>query len=613
MKSLYLIYRKLTKEEEKELQNNSLQGAAVVLYEKEAFLSEETKENIGAQPIKSTINPNKINEEHLSRIAALGDTKIGDKVLRDHLMDGSNSLWYYLKFSVFHRSASKVQQVHSLLAILSQYEGIKTTIYNELSLPGYFFKNNVVFRASSKKKRSAIPYLIKYLFLFASRAVIGLLLLPFRLKKEACNLILCNPYNYQSILDKDTGSPIQADPHLGYLIKDSRKNTSFMLLSQIRAINLSQSYKFGFFNYFKLTKDSKRTIFFEPFLFIAFLSKNFHSRRKKINTQLLHFEQLVKITSWEDPYIRLSVETLLQSKKMLSQALWREEASKYLSKFQAIKSLTLIDEHSLKNRSLWYPLQKEEVKVLAVQHGAISSGNIAYRFVKADESKSLLPDVTLIRGTYTRNMLINDSVYTDSKLQITGHMRTDVIPTLLKQTSSQVSDNERPIILYATQPIQASDRQLKLRQYEDFFKVCKSLPGFDFIIKPHPNEADLSIYHSLAQKHGVKNFQVSTEDLYIQLAKSSLVITYFSTVGIEAIYFGKELITLDYNELDLQGFSRSEICHNVHNAEELTSTIQQIILHGKKVSPLNKAKFIEQRAYKIDGLSTQRHLNAILA
>ena len=68
-------------------------------------------------------------------------------------------------------------------------------------------------------------------------------------------------------------------------------------------------------------------------------------------------------------------------------------------------------------------------------------------------------------------------------------MRTDVIPTLLKK--HKLKPNQKTFVLYATQPILTSDKEIKIQQYHDFFKVCSKLPQFQFIIKPHPNEKKL--------------------------------------------------------------------------------------------------------------------------
>ena len=101
--------------------------------------------------------------------------------------------------------------------------------------------------------------------------------------------------------------------------------------------------------------------------------------------------------------------------KMLIQAILREEAAKIISKFQKTKTITLIDEHSLRNRSLWYSLKKNGTRVVAIQHGGISSGNLAYKFNTADKAYQPLPDLTLIRGEFTKSMLINDSIYNNKK------------------------------------------------------------------------------------------------------------------------------------------------------------------------------------------------------
>ena len=73
----------------------------------------------------------------------------------------------------------------------------------------------------------------------------------------------------------------------------------------------------------------------------------------------------------------------------------------------------------------------------------------------------------------------------------------------------------------------------------------------------------MELYHKIAKKYNANNYEINTGNLYSLIAKCNIVITYYSTVGIEAIYFNKELITLDYNKLDLQSYLKNKVSHNV--------------------------------------------------
>lgn len=612
MKTLYLVKRKLTSEEEQFVSKHQQEEDCIIYYEKPGFLSSRVIENKNSYLLDIGNMAYQLNEEHLARVASLGKVKVNKKTLHEHLQSKDNSFWFYLKFSVFHRSIGDIHDITVIRKLKQENPNYKIVIFSDKEvIDAYFdFPVKQLIKKTKRNKTLKIKYLFNFSILFFLRAICGLFLFPIRKTKRNANIILTNPYNHQQVLSRNAKQFIQSDPHLGYLIEESRNDCSFLLLSQLRAINLSQDFPFKPLNYFRYTKDSKRTIFFEPFLFLVLFSPKTHKRFKILKHQLAVFKSEVKHSKFGDDFLKHSIETCTNSSRMLFQAIWREEAAKLFLKFQGCRSFTLIDEHSLKNRSIWFPLKKAGVNIVAIQHGAISRGNIAYRFHNCDFPYSPLPNLTLIRGRFTHNMLSNDSIYKQNDLQIVGHMRTDVIPNLKKEREK--AKNRTFKILFATQPMQKSDRELRLQQYDDFFETCLKLKDYTFIIKPHPSEFKAKeFYQSMAKKKGVTNVTISSKDLYFQLADVDLVITYFSTVGIEAIYFDKDLITLDYLHLDFQSYLKNKVCYNVHNAKELTQAILELKQKKTIIPTAKKISFIEDRAFKIDGKSTQRHLNAI--
>ena len=156
-----------------------------------------------------------------------------------------------------------------------------------------------------------------------------------------------------------------------------------------------------------------------------------------------------------------------------------------------------------------------------------------------------------------------------------------------------------------------ADSELKERQLNDFLALCKALKGERFVIKPHPNEAEIDKYRKLVTSGLYPNLELYEGELYFLLASSKIVITYYSTVGLEAIYFNKELITLDHQERDFQGYSKAAIAHNVLDGKQLIATAINILKGDLTSNQELKRKFVEERAYKIDGKVTERVLENI--
>jgi hypothetical protein len=129
------------------------------------------------------------------------------------------------------------------------------------------------------------------------------------------------------------------------------------------------------------------------------------------------------------------------------------------------------------------------------------------------------------------------------------------------------------------------------------------------VIKPHPNEAEISKYRKLIGSGKYPNLELFEGELYLLLANCKLLITYYSTVGLEAVYFGKEVISLDYQKKDLQSYIQLGVAHPARDGNDLLQLYQKIAAEELRTSEEARKEFIKDRAYQIDGLVTQRVLS----
>jgi chromosome condensin MukBEF complex kleisin-like MukF subunit len=79
------------------------------------------------------------------------------------------------------------------------------------------------------------------------------------------------------------------------------------------------------------------------------------------------------------------------------------------------------------------------------------------------------------------------------------------------------------------------------------------------------------------------------------------VITCFSTVGSEAVYFHKPLVILDHLRQDIQNYHRNGVALQALNAEELKDLIDEILKGKININQNAYEEFINNYAYKIDG------------
>lgn len=619
--SLVFILRKLTKNEKDKLINNFLKENSVVYYEDDRFIDFEH------QNLKSIYSENisldKFTNDLILRSNSFGHFNLNGETLATKLKIYSNSYWYYFRFSLYHRSRKALTLKYLIQKIIEKNGSLISEIRvfgnDKNSISGIV--ENIEFIPNSSRNHpkrnisksiSQFNYLLKYGLLFIYRSIWGAIINSKNKLKTANKLIITNAYNQQEIVDLKSTQLIQGDPHLHYLLEKTLDDESIQYLSQIKPPALELNHRFSLKDYLKRNKFSKKTIYFEPFLFRSLFSTTFYKEYKAIlkkwNAAINLFENATL-----DDNEKVLLKSLKSLKKQLFLAAWRENAAQKLCKFMNLKSIVAIDEHALQNQSIFNGLKRNKIKTIAIQHGAISNSNMAYKFSTLDAKHEPFPDLTLLRGKYTQEMLLKEN-YPQHQLKIVGHIRTDAIPAIKSSKNKLNLFNEKhkkPLILYATQPIPPQEQSLKNQLTADFFKLCNDLPQYNFVLKPHPNEGSLALYESYSKQLNHKNFEFYFGNLYYLLAESDVVLTYFSTVGIEGIYFDKPLITNDYLQVDAQGYLKDGISINATNFQELKNAILQVIEKGSTVSKAKTDAFIERRVYKIDGKVAERCYDSI--
>jgi hypothetical protein len=288
---------------------------------------------------------------------------------------------------------------------------------------------------------------------------------------------------------------------------------------------------------------------------------------------------------------------------------WR----RFLKKWPTL-SITSVDENSPMVMSIMDAARFHNITCVGVQHGSIHNLHPAYIHSKADAVRNIFPDLTLVWGNYWKNFLVNVANYPSARVLVTGQQRTDAIPVLLKnieKINQLFGFQNKKIVLFASQPQQ--DASLRYRAAQDIFNAAKEHKQLLFVVKLHPSEMnDSQYYHSIANDIGCSNYQIDiNSDLYALLAVSAIVITCFSTVGSEALYFKKPIIILDHLKADLLGLIGRNLAIRATNAEELTVAINNIICGHEAIATNEIETYINEYAFKIDGLAAQRILNTI--
>jgi CDP-glycerol glycerophosphotransferase (TagB/SpsB family) len=213
-------------------------------------------------------------------------------------------------------------------------------------------------------------------------------------------------------------------------------------------------------------------------------------------------------------------------------------------------------------------------------------------------------------GEYWKQFLIEKGNYPKESVVSVGQIRTDVIPQLLK-AEKQKKAKPVEIIVFASQP--QRDPELRYQAAFDVFKAVKRLQKSKLVVKLHPRETDDEEYYdSVAKDAGCTNYVIDrTSDLYKLIASCDTLITCFSTVGTETVYFYKPLVILDHLNQDIQGYVAEGVAFHATNSFTLESILTGIFRGNLKIDREKYDAFIQKYAYRIDGKVAERCIKAI--
>lgn len=335
--------------------------------------------------------------------------------------------------------------------------------------------------------------------------------------------------------------------------------------------------------------------------------------RKKINLFVSHISCLNE--QWKDSL--LDIQSWILKEMIMLNGSTRLYLLQYLIfqsyfKNSSLRTVITISEHSSNERSILDAAKSAELKTVGIQHGVIGPSNISYNFLDNESKYHPIPDITIVWGDKWREFLTEKSCYTEENTITLGQLRTDLVnkyQSLRKIDLEHSFPEDKKWILFASQP--QKDENLRRQAAVDIIDAIKDKSDQFLIIKIHPAEKKI-YYQEILDKQQASNCVVVSEeaDLYNLLATCDLVITCFSTVGGEATFFNKPIITYDPLKEDIAHYYEHNIAEQVTNASELKTVINNI-LEGTADRTIHYKEYIKNHVHKVDGQTTQRYLDAI--
>jgi len=537
-----------------------------------------------------------------------GDKKVSDKSISEWMNQDKAGVWYYNRFRIYFYLRELAYEHVVMQGLSSEYEKvIAFTGDNEL------LKN--VDLLEIRKGKDIIkgkPDYLSYIN-YALLVVIRSLITIFRISKlRKIKHIVLAPSNRQSGLDFNTMKIVKDVFILSYFY--NKLDPDFVILdyTQMPRLYTDDKIRIKRYHYSSIHKDKLR-IYEEYFLLRAILSSKIRKKLKKASTNLLEIYDKIENSVSSDLEKVILMQYRKYHKSTLLYLLKYFTYDKLFSKHR-FSTISGIDENSPGVKSIFEAAGKNHITTIGLQHGSIYDLSVAYMYSKIDKDRNVMADYTMLWGDKWKETLINKGNFREESLIITGQIRTDIIPKLHsvdRQSVIKNIDPDKSLVVFASQP--QPDQQQRRQAALDVFGSVRDMKNVFLLVKLHPAEReDTGYYHKLAKESNCSNYSLMYDiDLFLLLSVCDIMITCYSTVGMETIYFGKPLIIHDPFKLDMASYFKEGVAFQATNENELEMYIEKILSSELKINQEAYKRFISGYAYKIDGKASERCLNFI--
>lgn len=546
-------------------------------------------ERVVLDDIKQEVNATLIQEwNHLADVTCNG------KTITDWLQIDGQSFWHYYKFKGYFTVREWRYEIQFLERYTQDFEEI-TFYTRHKQLSEMSWPTHVRIVHAETKKNEALPAAFSDFMRYAA----GCFLKSGSLKKIKGRNLIINKSIPQNIWNLEMEKWEKGNVYLQRVIDHPRWDGICISDTDIPPLKGKQ-----FVSHFAPSSNSIG----EAILFRSLINP-FHLWRALKVAKLLKARLNAIPTNDFSRTEQLIFTFLKQEASSSSLFALKFNAWKSALKKHQPKSIVLIDENSPLTRCVVDAARANDIPTFALQHGSIHEQHPAYMNAAGDSNRDVFPDYTLVWGEHWKNVLTNKGNHPRDRIHVVGQQRTDVIFDLLRHQEAlrkKLINTDQPKILFATQPQQ--DAQMRMRAAKDVFTALRNNPEFKGILKLHPAEkGDAPFYQGIALEVGCSNYELkSDEDLYVLLAAADVVITAFSTVGTEAVYFKKPIIIWDPLHQDLLGLIKLDLAFGVTDSESISKALHEILVNGQRKNESALDQFIREYVYQLDGKTAER-------
>ncbi len=545
------------------------------------------------------------NNKIFQHIINFGEHLINDVPITDLLMVENASIWHYHKFRSYFFISNLSYEIKAIENLAARY--IKVKIYSDNTfLQYYFHSSNIKFILPIKVLRKTnFLAAFNYAFFFLTRVLLSILLLN-KIKKK--NHIIIDHSIKQPCLNLLTLKPEHGNYNLQYLFE--KLDDEFAILDDLEIPKFFQGASFKLHSYYFTFKKNRFNS--EYVLFWGIFSKKIKKKLKEQSIELENKYDLIK-SQISDPIDQLIINYLISLHQTSKFFLFKYFSFRQFFQKHSFKSISSIDENSPRIKSIMDAAKVNNLLTFGIQHGIIHDLQPNYHFTSNDKKRNVTTDCTLVWGSYWENKLYDNANYPNNSIKITGFIRTDIIPRLKSIDDKKLFNlkEDQWMIVFASQPLKDADMRRHVA-YEVFSGI-KNIDNCRLVLKLHPAEMnDTEYYSKIAKDAGCSNVIINgTIDLYLLISKADIVITSFSTVGLESVFFNKPLITIDPLKQDIQSYHKDKIAFQASNNKELSGYIRGLMNGSLSFNQDVYNNYLKDQVYKIDGNVSNRCIDII--
>jgi len=592
-----IIARNLSSEERQKIASE--ENAKVYITDQEFSGSEPWKAEVLKVPedVKR-----EINRRAMVDLLSLAEISSNGKPIITQLNLCNFKTWYYHRMRIYFEVVKTNYDLWYCEILVDKHSVIDFYTNNKNLKSAEIKPGNVNPVLNNSANRFRLSSLTNYLITIGIRLFISF----FQSSPQKKELMLLDGRNhYSNILDMDGSTNVWENSFLGYLYKVI--SSPYLLIDVLLLPGFNEKFvlsKKHFKNYNNQPRLNEEWVLFlaalkmKPIISLIKGGKKLKKKYRVLASNVTgNKNHLLMVHMLEN----FHPSTLYFYARFLS---YRKFFRRHTGKL-----LAGIDEYSPNFKLIFDAAMDQNLKTCAIQHGNMHEFHPGYRFGPGDVSVNNFPNHFLLWGEKWKEFLAENNLG-NRKIKITGSIRTDVIPEINpdpERLADEINSKglNKKIALFATQPV----KDLSFKRY--YTEICLSAFMSDvqafLIIKLHPRENDFSFYNRIAADLGVRDYVLVKEvDIYFLLRNCDVVVTQYSTVGMEAVYFEKPLITIDPMEADLGNYQRDGVAKTVRNKEEMDYFVQLLVKEKLNIDRGAYQKYITRNVYKIDGNSSLR-------